>query len=1095
MQQYKFFDERLVAETSHMLQEFPDCLKIAFIDCKDKGDRAQEDNVHERQERVYSSCLIDRNCEGESPNQPHGRKRPRFSIELPGYPILGDGKGDNQNHAIPFMRGAFAQCIDANQGAYFEQMLMLPCVLGEFRGKQGKQIIGFPEQITSDIGSVGDMAASAEMAFGTILQRSMTVLGARMHYGHPDIMSKQFMMQQGGVSKATKTLNLSEDIFAGMDFVLRGDGRSIRHCEYFHLTKGRDLGFNTVLAFFSKLASGTGEQIITRQMYRLGQSMHLPEMLTFYYAHVGYYFNQFFISWSMPLLACVWLLVLVSDCEARFEAFQTCNSEPGRMLAAEIMAETVSKWFSWLIFLFLVATSIPLVFELWLERSLKTAIRKLLAQLLTLSPLLFIFQAKTIGSYLIGELRFGGATYVSTGRGLPTERRPLFMRGKQLFSGLYLDYAVVAYYDGVMLLALSALVFMAGGVSEAGIQKSSTAWVFLSVGLTAVAWLYAPFLFNPYMFSLKPFWDDVRSWFAFFLEDAGNHWVAWYTEKQLKPKKGPRHGLDAAFLLMCFLLLTWCEVVSLKVQGLAYMYSAVESAWELHVMTFMPPVLASLALCVLASCFEGVIISFRSWLQKREAADAGALDLEDPPTGDIVIEKRTHCSMTPVALIAVLASGLDIAETAYALRMFYIVGWTDAVLAGSVLKLLTLVICLCCGEDLLRSRCFRSVGCFGLPLQLWVRAHRMSRDLLTSSIILGALVPLVILNGLNNFFCPGCSIHQLLIFRDHKPPARQDFHIEKREPRKPAFGKSFWQSEKTGVSERTHRTGGTGGLVSERTFKSERTQDLEDITPKTPVCFALGSSTLPECGGSSCMGSPIDSEAFTFGEAAPFASDKQSSSGHVTSSRQSGLSGMDLESCSAGSRSSERTGTSSSVGSTLMVPPITGFQKLTTLQPPVAPSSESSQSTSIDAKEKERRVPRRSIKHVSFQKGGRALPPVPRIMSNAQALSVPRTPAAVSARSAQPGALSSARTACLGPVPAPVSARTVSIDLVPEMLQYTSEQDHESESSAEEQFMDIGESKVDFSSLEHIATNAIDFSNLEHAVYSSRSDVDPAFSL
>lgn len=31
-------------------------------------------------------------------------------------------------------------------------------------------------------------------------------------------------MQQGGVSKATKTLNLSEDIFAGMDFVLRGGG-------------------------------------------------------------------------------------------------------------------------------------------------------------------------------------------------------------------------------------------------------------------------------------------------------------------------------------------------------------------------------------------------------------------------------------------------------------------------------------------------------------------------------------------------------------------------------------------------------------------------------------------------------------------------------------------------------------------------------------------------------------------------------------------------------------------------------------------------------------------------------------------------------
>ena len=77
------------------------------------------------------------------------------------------------------------------------------------------------------MGSVGDFAAGSEMAFCTILQRSYSVLGARMHYGHPDLMNKQlladlnlaahclshirslppcrFMMQQGGVSKGTRT--------------------------------------------------------------------------------------------------------------------------------------------------------------------------------------------------------------------------------------------------------------------------------------------------------------------------------------------------------------------------------------------------------------------------------------------------------------------------------------------------------------------------------------------------------------------------------------------------------------------------------------------------------------------------------------------------------------------------------------------------------------------------------------------------------------------------------------------------------------------------------------------------------------------------
>ena len=265
MQQYANFEPVRYKHTNQMFAKFPSSLKVAYIDQKDRNVHAEVDNVHPRQHRRYFSCLIDGSCADVG----GGRRAAKFTVELPGYPILGDGKSDNQNHAIIFLRGIFSQCIDANQGGYFEQMLMLPCVLGEFRTAErgdgaAKQIIGLPEHITSDIGSVGDFAAGSEVAFGTILQRTYAVLGARMHYGHPDIMNKQFMIQQGGVSKATKTINLSEDIFAGMDFTLRGQGRSIKHCEYFHVAKGRDLGFNTVLGFFSKLSSGAGEQILTR---------------------------------------------------------------------------------------------------------------------------------------------------------------------------------------------------------------------------------------------------------------------------------------------------------------------------------------------------------------------------------------------------------------------------------------------------------------------------------------------------------------------------------------------------------------------------------------------------------------------------------------------------------------------------------------------------------------------------------------------------------------------------------------------------------------------------------------------------------------
>ena len=58
--------------------------------------------------------------------------RPKFRIELPDDPILGDGKSDNQNHAIIFYRGEYLQLIDANQDNYLEECLKIRNVLAEF---------------------------------------------------------------------------------------------------------------------------------------------------------------------------------------------------------------------------------------------------------------------------------------------------------------------------------------------------------------------------------------------------------------------------------------------------------------------------------------------------------------------------------------------------------------------------------------------------------------------------------------------------------------------------------------------------------------------------------------------------------------------------------------------------------------------------------------------------------------------------------------------------------------------------------------------------------------------------------------------------
>merc|ERR1719277_1830169 len=100
-----------------------------------------------------------------------------------------------------------------------------------------------------------------------------------------------------------------------------------------------------------------------------------------------------------------------------------------------------------------------------MERSFKVAFTRMLKQMFTMSPLLFIFQAKIIGTYTVNELRYGGATYVATGRGLPTERRPFIgtvVDNALVPGGLYLDYARHTFYDGFNLFCLLVLLACAG---------------------------------------------------------------------------------------------------------------------------------------------------------------------------------------------------------------------------------------------------------------------------------------------------------------------------------------------------------------------------------------------------------------------------------------------------------------------------------------------------------------------------------------------------------------------------------------------------------------------------------------------------------
>ena len=206
--------------------EFAPNLKVAFVDAA----RARAGAAEE-----FSSVLL-----GVDPVS--GKEQVLFKVKLPGDPIIGEGKPENQNHAIIFVRGEHLQTLDMNQDNYMGEAYKMRNLLEGFTGNV--RIIGFREHIFSESGgAVANFAASNEFVFGTMVQRFMAwPLCVRFHYGHPDVWDKVWVTANGGVSKASRTLHVSEDIFGGFNAVLRGG--AVLYAEYLQVGKGWDMGLS-----------------------------------------------------------------------------------------------------------------------------------------------------------------------------------------------------------------------------------------------------------------------------------------------------------------------------------------------------------------------------------------------------------------------------------------------------------------------------------------------------------------------------------------------------------------------------------------------------------------------------------------------------------------------------------------------------------------------------------------------------------------------------------------------------------------------------------------------------------------------------------
>ncbi|KAI8137499.1 1,3-beta-glucan synthase component-domain-containing protein [Fennellomyces sp. T-0311] len=496
MQRYAKFSAQEAEDCEFLFKAYPN-LQVAYVD----------EVVNEEGETTYYSALIDGHCE----IMENGKRKPKYRIRLPGTPILGDGKSDNQNHALVFYRGEFLQLIDANQDNYLEECLKIRNILGEFENlgpteispyspswkeKEGAPvaIVGAREYIFSEnIGVLGDVAAGKEQTFGTLTQRIMAKIGGKLHYGHPDFLNAIFMTTRGGVSKAQKGLHLNEDIYAGMNAFTRG-GR-IKHTEYFQCGKGRDLGFGSILNFTTKIGTGMGEQMLSREYYYIGTQLPLDRFLTFYYAHPGFHINNIFIMLSVQMFMLVLLFIgamgaTLSICEYNADAPPDAPLTPEGCYNLVPIFEWVKRCILSIFVVFFVSF-LPLFLQELTERGFWRSITRLGRHFMSLSPFFEIFVTQIYMNSVIENLVYGGAQYIATGRGFATSRVP--------FSLLYSRFSNQSIYSGARCFLIMLFSSMAMWIPH-----------LVYFWFTVVALIISPFIFNPNQFALVDFLVDYR---------------------------------------------------------------------------------------------------------------------------------------------------------------------------------------------------------------------------------------------------------------------------------------------------------------------------------------------------------------------------------------------------------------------------------------------------------------------------------------------------------------------------------------------------------------------------------------------------------
>ncbi|XP_020577252.1 putative callose synthase 8 isoform X3 [Phalaenopsis equestris] len=460
-----------------LMSRYPS-LRVAYIEEK-------EEIVDGKPHKVYSSVLI---------KAVNNLDQEVYRIKLPGPPIIGEGKPENQNHAIIFTRGEALQAIDMNQDNNFEEAYKMRNLLQEFirhSGQPHPTILGLREHIfTGSISSLAGFMSYQETSFVTIGQRFLAnPLRVRFHYGHPDLFDRIFHITQGGISKASKTINLSEGVFSGFNSILR-QGHVTYH-EYMQVGKGRDVGLNQISKFEAKLANGNGEQTLSRDIYRLGHRFDFFRLLSFYFTTVGYYFNNLISVFVVYVFLYGRLYLVLSGVERAL----IIDARLQHIKSLETVLATQS-------FLQLgLLTGLPMVMELGLEKGFLSAMSNFILMQLQLAASFFTFSLGTKAHHFGRTILHGGAKYRPTGC-----KFVVFHAG---FTENYQLYSRSHFVKGIELIFLLSVYNLFSMSYESSIAHMMITY---STWFMAINWLFVPFLFNPSGFAWRMIVEDWADW-------------------------------------------------------------------------------------------------------------------------------------------------------------------------------------------------------------------------------------------------------------------------------------------------------------------------------------------------------------------------------------------------------------------------------------------------------------------------------------------------------------------------------------------------------------------------------------------------------